>query len=554
MIHDVDILRDDGARSGSPEGGTPECADQTWQATDEAPGSLTGDTLLGDDLLGEGSLLSGRYRIGEQIGRGGMGRVYSGEHVGLGRPVAVKVLACAGGGGVVAARRFAAEGRATAAISHPGIVDVLDSGELADGRLFLVMERLKGQTLAAAFDERAPLPWREACSLLAEVANALAAAHRAGLIHRDLKPSNIMLCDDGERLRPKILDFGIAADMSQELDLRMTRPGQLLGTPLYMAPEQVDSLVPTPQMDIYALGCVLYHALSGEAPFAREDPFALIARKRQAPAPSIASERDDLPPALVSLVDRCLTREPAERLPSAAALESELRSILGDPIIGPRPRRRSAPWYLGLGSVAFLVVVASVYAGVGREPAETSDVAAGAGEDAVAEGARLSSELARVGPRADLMAAPRPTAAVIEPARGAEVEAALPRGAVSSSVAGGGGELSENQSSGAADGAPPADKRGRADTRSPPRKSPDRARCELSRQSAVESRRSYDWPGVIRHTADARCWSDAVERAGLRVKAHLEGGDYRKCIAEGEGFSDRKILSMVTICRRRTGS
>ncbi len=538
-------LGDDGMSAGSPRRETPECVDQTWQALDDLPGAFTGDTALCGEHLGEGSILSGRYRIGEQIGRGGMGRVYSGEHVGLGRQVAVKILT-GGNGGMVAARRFTAEGRATAAISHPGIVDVLDSGELEDGRLFLVMEKLEGRTLAAAFHERAPLPWREACSILAEIANALAAAHRCGLIHRDLKPSNIMLCDDGERQRPKILDFGIAADMSQEGDLRMTRPGQLLGTPLYMAPEQVDSLVPTPQMDIYALGCILFHALTGEAPFAREDPFALIARKRQEPAPSIAGERGDLPPALVALVDRCLARDPTERVPSAAALESSLRSLLSATVVSPR-RPRTSPWLVGIGSAVFLAVGLAAYVVVDGEASTTPEVDLSSADGDTSQ--RLAS--APLDPPSGLARAPEVTESA-EPPTTAVVEAALPSDPLTTPVEG--ADAQPPQASTDEPGPPRGTKRGRSATKGAPPTPVDPARCELSRKSALESRAAYDWSGLLRHTAQARCWRDKVERAGLRVKAHLERGDYRKCISEGEGFADRKILSMVTICRRRTGS
>ncbi|MEZ4380038.1 MAG: protein kinase [Nannocystaceae bacterium] len=548
-----------------------EFADQTWQTIEEEPEELDDDTLLG-----AGDLLGGRYRIGPQIGRGGMGRVYSGEHVGLGRPVAIKILAGHRCGVNVAARRFAAEGRAAAAVSHPGIVDVLDSGELDDGRLYLVMERIDGRTLAEELDMRAPLPWREACELVAAIANALAAAHRRGLIHRDLKPSNIMLsADDGGR-RPKILDFGIAADISQISDVRMTRPGQLLGTPLYMAPEQADALAPTPQMDLYALGCILFHALTGAAPFADEDPFALVARKRRAPSPSLASARDDLPAALVRLVDRCLAVDPTARPHSAAAIEDELRALLADPEparAAPHPSRGGARSLILGGALSFGLLVGLALLRVSaRDPAPAPAPAPEVSQPELGPPGALTTSVDAPSPArlADAPSQPQDGRQEQQRQLGVDAEAAgsgdaepeakpVPEDTDAAEDAQEGAPQDAPQDAAATDTATStstsaAPKAGRAAKPAQSSVDPGASRCELVRRSASESRRTYNWAGVLRHTAKAGCWGDRVARTELRVKAHLELGNYRQCIDEGEGVADRKIRSMVTICARRVGS
>jgi serine/threonine-protein kinase len=552
---DADRLREAVLRSTGDAPSPAEFADQTWQTIEEEPEELDGDTMLGD-----GDLLGGRYRIDQQIGRGGMGRVYSGEHVGLGRPVAIKILAGHRCGVNVAARRFAAEGRAAAAVSHPGIVDVLDSGELDDGRLYLVMEKIDGRTLAEELDGRAPLPWREACQLVAEVADALAAAHRRGLIHRDLKPSNIMFSADGGPRRPKILDFGIAADTSQISDVRMTRPGQLLGTPLYMAPEQADALAPTPQMDLYALGSILFHALTGAAPFADEEPFAVVARKRRDPSPSLASRRDDLPGALVRLVDRCLALDPLERPHSAAAIEAELRSILASPD-APYSERRRAPVRLlslvgGAAAVA-LVTGLSLLGAAGGAPEAPPPAGGASPQDGGAAtidradepgSAQTQAQAQQVQQAQRVEPTPAPGDAETEPAQPDSVETPSAPGDPSSPD-----EAAPKPATKPDDASRP----GSGSASPPPAKRTTKAaspRCELVRRAASESRRAYNWADVLRQTAKASCWSDRVERAELRVKAHLELGDYRQCIKEGDGVADRKIKSMVTICARRIGA
>ncbi|MCA9662083.1 MAG: serine/threonine protein kinase, partial [Myxococcales bacterium] len=380
----------------------------------------------------------------------------------------------------------------------------------------------------------------------------------------DLKPSNIMFSADGGRRRPKILDFGIAADTSQISDVRMTRPGQLLGTPLYMAPEQADALAPTPQMDLYALGSVLFHALTGAAPFADEEPFAIVARKRRDPSPSLGSRRDDLPAALVRLVDRCLALDPLERPQSAAAFEAELRGILASPDAPYRERRRAPVRLLsvvGGAVVVALVAGLSLLGASGGSPEATPP----ASDRALPGGGAATIELAgdAASPHTQAQAQQVQQVQHVEPTTPERPEAAVEPAQADDSDDPGDSDNADDLDD-ADDVTPPPDPESDAApapapataTPSPVKRTttPASPRCELVRRAANESRRAYNWADVLRQTAKSSCWSDHDARTELRVKAHLELGDYRQCLKEGDGVADRKVKAMVTICARRIGA
>jgi predicted Ser/Thr protein kinase len=268
---------------------------------------LDADVLLGD-----------RYRLVRMIGSGGMGTVWEAEDETLGRPVAVKVLSESLAEGERAVRRFEREAQAAARLSGPYIAAVYDFGR-SEGRPYIVMELVRGETLEDRLAQEGPLPPREASRIAIQVAEALEEAHRAGIVHRDVKPGNVMLTSAGD---VKVMDFGIAAAAWAE---RVTTSGLVLGTPSYLAPEQAKSEKTTPASDVYALGAMLYEMVAGRPPFVAESPVALaLAHVREDPRP-LEQVADGVPPNLASASMAALAKDPAERPPSAAAFASMLR-------------------------------------------------------------------------------------------------------------------------------------------------------------------------------------------------------------------------------------
>jgi serine/threonine-protein kinase len=263
--------------------------------------------------------LAGRYRLGEVIGRGGMSTVYRATDRILQRTVAVKVMSAAlAEDDPTHVARFEREARAAASLIHPGIVTVYDTGVDGDQR-FIAMEFVDGQSLATVIAQQAPLEPERAKEITAEVADALEAAHRAGLVHRDVKPGNVMIARGGSA---KVLDFGIArvADAGS-----ITRTATLLGTAAYMAPEHALGSPVDARSDIYSLGCVLYAMLTGGPPFSGEVAAAVMHQQVNAipRAPSEANPR--IGPDLDALVLQMLAKSPAERPQSAAEVRDRLR-------------------------------------------------------------------------------------------------------------------------------------------------------------------------------------------------------------------------------------
>lgn len=260
--------------------------------------------------------LGGRYRLGEVLGRGGMGEVRAAEDLRLGRQVAVKLLRADLADDADVRRRFESEARAAAGISHPHAVAVYDAGE-DEGVAYLVMERLPGATLA---DEMAtgPLAQDRACAVACQVLGALGAAHDRGLIHRDIKPGNVLVAADGAA---KLADFGIAKVMESSDD---ATTGFLLGTPAYLAPERLAGHPATPASDLYALGVVLYEALTGRKPFVGDTPFAVIHAIHQGEPEPLGVLRPDVRPTVVAAVEQAMHADPGRRFHSAAALAGAL--------------------------------------------------------------------------------------------------------------------------------------------------------------------------------------------------------------------------------------
>ncbi|MBX3471186.1 MAG: protein kinase [Planctomycetes bacterium] len=292
----------------------------------------------------------GRFVVLAELGRGGMGMVLRAFDPAAGRPVAIKLVTAAAIGPEAWAR-FEREATATARLQHPGIVKVHEVGQ-DRGRPFLVMELVEGESLEELL-ARGPVPRRQAVALARDVALALAHAHERGVIHRDLKPGNVLVDRFG---RPRLTDFGLARLGPSAL----TRTGELLGTPHYMAPEQAGDSASThgPPTDVYGLGAVLYHLLVGRPPFEGGSLPALLKALLTDPPPPPRRLDPTIDPALERLVLRCLAKEPAARFPDGAALAAALEAWLS----GPPPRQASAS-LAGVAALVLVVVVVVVVVG-----------------------------------------------------------------------------------------------------------------------------------------------------------------------------------------------
>ncbi|MBL8634247.1 MAG: protein kinase [Myxococcales bacterium] len=294
---------------------------------------------LPDDPL-SGRVLSGRYRLMELIGRGGMGAVYRAHHILMDKPVAVKVLRAELASDTEAVARFHREARSASRLDHESIIRVTDFGQTDDGLLFLVMELLDGENLAQVI-KRGALTWRRSATIARDIAMGLGHAHEQGVIHRDLKPENVVILRKGKgRQLVKVLDFGLAKLMHEAgptgsasddgPDRSLTRTGVVFGTPEYMSPEQAEGRTLGPHTDLYALGVVMYQMVTGSLPFSAPTFIALIAKTvhEPPPRPSLHVPGGKLPGSLEDLILRCLAKTPEDRPASAEEIADELDAML----------------------------------------------------------------------------------------------------------------------------------------------------------------------------------------------------------------------------------
>ena len=270
----------------------------------------------------------GDYLIEEKVGQGGMGSVYRSVHPVIGKYAAVKVLDL--GAEQYNIERFLDEARVVNQIGHPNIVDVFAFGETPDGRSYLVMEWLRGESLRGRMD-RSTIPLPELCDIIRPLSRALQAAHDKNVIHRDLKPDNVFLVDvQGEPAIVKLLDFGIARPSSTEHRVAKTATGAIVGTPLYIAPEQAKGREIDSAADVYALGGMLFEMLTGRPPFVADNAMEIVAKHLMEPPPR-PSQYAAVPPALDDLVLAMLAKEPVER-PMLAAVMKVLDAVRDKPI------------------------------------------------------------------------------------------------------------------------------------------------------------------------------------------------------------------------------
>ena len=283
-----------------------------------------------------GDELAGRYRLIDPIGAGGMGEVWRGEQIALGRAVAIKVLHTVQGApgtpstsaGRGAEARFRREAELVAKVEHRNVVDIIDFGT-ADGVQFLVMPLLSGETLGERM-ARSPGPQlSELVALLRPVLSGLAAIHDAGIVHRDLKPANVFLVRDADGVVPKLLDFGISREEEQSSGTALTQDGIMMGTPQYMAPEQFESASNVDaRADVFSVGAILYEALTGQPPYVGGDPFTIYRKILAGEGQRLDVLRTDLPSGLCELVHRALATDPEERFPSARAMREALDALV----------------------------------------------------------------------------------------------------------------------------------------------------------------------------------------------------------------------------------
>jgi tRNA A-37 threonylcarbamoyl transferase component Bud32 len=274
-----------------------------------------------DELVGR---TVGSFRLIRQLGRGGMGTVYLGEHTVIGSRVAIKLLHPHLSLDEQMVNRFRAEARATNLVGHENIVSIFDLGSLPDGRHYMVMEYLEGKPLSS---EMLPLAPARAVELLVQMCSALDAAHRVGVIHRDLKPDNVFLVQRRGGEAVKILDFGIAKLLAGDGSSSGTMVGSILGTPEFMSPEQASGGVVDARSDLYALGVIAYQLLTGAPPFTGGWAKVLLAHQTASPIPP-DRKRAELPAALSQVVLRAIEKEPKARFASAGEMAEALRGAI----------------------------------------------------------------------------------------------------------------------------------------------------------------------------------------------------------------------------------
>lgn len=299
-------------------------------------------------VLASGDMLGSTYRVIEKLGAGAMGSVWLVEHVELGRQFAAKVVAASKRYDATAIERLKREARTASSIDHDNIVYVTDLGRTERGSIYVVMELLRGEDLRArlerarAGEEPSHLPDDETRDIVRQILAGLEAAHGVDVIHRDLKPENVFLSDKGSRRAVKIVDFGISKIQDPTGDGGITQTGQILGTPLYMAPEQGRSTrLVDARSDLYSVACIAHELVTGEVPFAGETVYDCVVLHASEPPPDPRARRPDLPEAVGAWILRGLAKDPDDRFQDATrmleAWEGAWEATAGEPATTAEP-------------------------------------------------------------------------------------------------------------------------------------------------------------------------------------------------------------------------
>jgi eukaryotic-like serine/threonine-protein kinase len=295
-----------------------------------------------DPLIGQ--VLKGTYRIEAEIGAGGMGAVFRGVQIPLERDVAIKVLLPSAQSAPSMISRFFQEAKLLSQLSHPNVVGIIDFGNTDSGMIYMVMEHLAGRTLGAHVPAEEGLPLAEAAHWMRQACAGVGAAHRCRLVHRDLKPENLFLATSlsaPETL--KVLDFGVARALEGRQETRLTQAGLLMGTPGFIAPEQIESPADADaRSDIYALGAILFFMVTGHRPYHGLTPHSILVQQMQRPPALDLGALADLP-GVAAVIGKAMARDPAARYPSTDELVAALDEAVAAPGRAPRPAAGAAP-------------------------------------------------------------------------------------------------------------------------------------------------------------------------------------------------------------------
>lgn len=312
----------------------PRCTVETEAELCPADGARTIAVQPGQATYHSGMLIADRYQVDGVIGIGGFGAVYRCTQLTMNQTVAVKVLRSEHLSSVEHVKRFTREAQAVSKLSHPNTIRIFDFGSHSDGALYLAMEFLEGETLADRLERQTMLPWQATVRIATQICHSLTEAHGQGLVHRDLKPENVMLMAvAGDPDFVKVLDFGIAKvqkEPGKPGEASLTETGMIMGTPTYMSPEQAKGETIDGRSDIYALGVMLFEALTGVPPFQDETAMKVLVAHIQAPVPPFArtGRHDEPPPELEQVVRACLEKEPSRRPQTSAALADALAAAV----------------------------------------------------------------------------------------------------------------------------------------------------------------------------------------------------------------------------------
>ena len=341
-----------------------------------------------------GATLSERYQITRKIGQGGMGAVYEATHTLIGKRIAVKVLLEKYAQREAIVKRLKQEAQLASSVGNEHIIDITDFGSTDDGRTFVVMEFLDGESLAECLARETSLPEQRILRIVAQAANALGAAHAKGIVHRDIKPENLFLVKRRDQDFVKVVDFGISkslrASSEEEEQPRLTQTGMVLGTPLYMSPEQArgdDEL--DHRVDIYALGVIMYEASSGRVPFIGSNYLSVISQVLNETPKPLRELKPDLSEEFEAVVMKAMAKDVKDRYANAQDMLADITALLDDPthsterarITGPRRRRGRRPegsaarylvWFGGV-VIVIAAVVFTVTQVLGKSPAKAKD-------------------------------------------------------------------------------------------------------------------------------------------------------------------------------------
>ncbi|HLK92811.1 MAG TPA: serine/threonine-protein kinase [Polyangia bacterium] len=287
-----------------------------------------------DPLIG--TVVSDRYRIIRKVGEGGMGAVYQAEHALIEKRIALKILFADLTRRPELVMRFLQEAKSASRIRQENVIDITDFGQSPDGLVYIAMEFLEGQDLGRTLRAERQMPWERARPILMQIAKALRAAHAHGIIHRDMKPENVYLVEkEGRADFVKVLDFGIAKVVTADENdgPRLTQTGMIFGTPEYMSPEQAQGHAPDHRVDVYAVGCIMYHLLTGAVPFTAESFMGILTKHLLEPVVPPRKRRPDLeiPADVEAICLRAMEKDRDKRYPDMDAFYQALGAAGGDP-------------------------------------------------------------------------------------------------------------------------------------------------------------------------------------------------------------------------------